>query len=242
YFDSTGGFDAAGFAAALGDTSRSLLGTEQHDWLAGQLAASTATWQVLGQQVLMARMDIPAPVALQAIGFSDYAALLAKAQVAPETLTAEEAAILAQPAIPYNLDAWDGYPVDRERVLGAARSLNRNLVVLAGDTHNAWASELRDANGDAVAVEFATASVSSPGLEEVLPGEDPAALAAGLVQLIEPLKYAETSLRGFLELTVSPNECRGTWHFIDTVKTRDYALVTGSALKTTAGAARLEPV
>jgi alkaline phosphatase D len=57
--------------------------------------------------------------------------------------------VLAQPAIPYNLDAWDGYPVARETVLGTAASLNKNLVVLAGDTHNAWASDLRLLGGHA---------------------------------------------------------------------------------------------
>ncbi len=32
YVDASGNFDAVGSAAALGDTSRSLLGTPRHDW------------------------------------------------------------------------------------------------------------------------------------------------------------------------------------------------------------------
>src|SRR5258708_39666346 len=85
-----------------------------------------------------------------------YAALLAKAQANPASLTAAEKAILAQPSIPYNLDAWDGYAVARETVLATARSLGKNLVVLAGDTPNARASELRDRPGPAVGGEVAT--------------------------------------------------------------------------------------
>jgi len=50
-----------------------------------------------------------------------------------------------------------------------ARSQGKNLISLAGDTHNAWASNLTDANGQRVGVEFATASISSPGFERVLP-------------------------------------------------------------------------
>ena len=92
------------------------MGAEQTAWLQQQLAGSQATWQVLGQQVLMGRMNIPAPVALQSIGFGDYTALVYKAQTAPQTLTPQEQAILAQPSIPYNLDAWDGYAVAREVV------------------------------------------------------------------------------------------------------------------------------
>ena len=43
--------------------TRQLLGAEQSDWLSARMAASGATWQVLGQQVLMARMEIPLSVA-----------------------------------------------------------------------------------------------------------------------------------------------------------------------------------
>jgi hypothetical protein len=39
---------------------RKLLGTEQMQWLQGRLASSSATWQVLGQQVLMGNMTMPA--------------------------------------------------------------------------------------------------------------------------------------------------------------------------------------
>jgi alkaline phosphatase D len=139
----------------VGDTTRQLLGSTQTQWLQQQMAASTATWQVLGQQVLMGRMNIPAPILMETIQpgsgvtVSQYAALVAKAQTNPASLTPAEQAILAQPSIPYNLDAWDGYQAARETVLGTSRSLGKNLVVLSGDTHNAWANELQDRNGNA---------------------------------------------------------------------------------------------
>ncbi|QID19692.1 alkaline phosphatase D family protein [Nitrogeniibacter mangrovi] len=231
-----GGFDAAAFAADMADPARQLMGTEQRAWLQGQMAASSATWQVLGQQVLMGRMHIPAPVALQSISFGDYSALLYKAQTAPGTLTPAEQAVLAQPAIPYNLDAWDGYAVAREVVLGMARALDKNLVVLAGDTHNAWASDLADAQGNAVGVEFATASVSSPGLEAYFPNEDPAAVAAGLTRLIGPLRYANTADRGYMVLTATAEACTAQWHYVSTIKSADYAAIDGPVWATLPGA------
>ena len=102
-----------------------------------------------------------------------YGAIATKAATAPATLTPTEQAILAQPAIPYNLDAWDGYAAARETVLGMARALDKNLVSLAGDTHNAWASDLKDLSGNAVGVEFATSSVTSPGFETIFTTEEP---------------------------------------------------------------------
>jgi alkaline phosphatase D len=235
------GLNAAAFTTALSDPMRQLLGTAQTAWLQAQMAASSATWQVLGQQVLMGRMNIPAPILLDAlvpgsgVGVSAYAAIVNKARTAPATLTVIEQAILAQPSVPYNLDAWDGYPVAREQVLGLARAQNKNLVVLAGDTHNAWASDLQDASGNAVGVEFATSSVTSPGFEAVLPNENPAALAAGLTELIGPLVYADTARRGYLVVTATPAECRADWVYVSTVTSRTYTVVSDKALRVLPG-------
>lgn len=234
YFGAAG-FDAASFTADIADPDRQLLGTMQQGWLARQLAGSKATWDLLGQQVLMGRMNIPAPLVLGQISFSDYSALLFKAQTNPAALTAEDQALLAQPAIPYNLDAWDGYAVARETVLGTARALDKNLVVLSGDTHNAWASDLSDYAGNAIGVEFATPAVSSPGLEEYFPNENPLAVAAGLTQIIGPLKYANTHQRGFMIVTARHDECRAEWRYVDTVKHPDYVVVEGPTLLTRPG-------
>ena len=237
YFGSDGSFDVQRFAADLADTDRQLLGAEQLLWLQDQLAASGATWQMLGQQVLMGRMNIPAPLVLGQISFSAYSALVYKAQTAPATLTPQEQFILAQPAIPYNLDAWDGYAMARETVLAMARGLNKNLVVLAGDTHNAWASDLEDYQGNAVGVEFAVASVSSPGLEEYFPTENPLAVAAGLEAIIGPLKYANTGDRGYMVVTATPGDCRCDWHHVSTVKAEEYTMLAGKSLRTLPGVA-----
>ncbi len=242
------GFDAAAFTAALSNPNRQLLGATQQAWLQQQLATSTATWQVLGQQVLMGRMNIPAPILFEAnqpgsgVSVSVYAAIVQKAQTNPAALTAQERAILAQPAIPYNLDAWDGYAVARETVLGTAASLNKNLVVLAGDTHNAWASDLRLLNGTPVGVEFATSSVSSPGFEEYLPNENPTFLAGALTQLIDPLQYCDTSRRGFMLVTATPGACRADWVYVSSVLQRNYTATVGASWQVRAGEKRLTAV
>jgi len=240
-FFKPGGFDAAGFTAAVGNPARQLLGTAQTQWLQQQMAASSATWQMLGQQVLMGRMNIPAPILMETlqpgsgVTVSRYAAIVAKARTAPATLTPEEQAILAQPSIPYNLDAWDGYQAARETVLGMARAMNKNLVVLAGDTHNAWASELNDMNGNPVGVEFATSSVSSPGFEEYLPNENPATLSAALLQLVEPLKYCDTARRGYMVVTATATECRAQWVYVSTITSRQFTTSAETTLAVQAG-------
>ena len=132
----------------------------------------------------------------------------------------------------------------REMVFGMARGLDKNLVGLAGDTHNAWANDLLDYQGNAVGVEFAVASVSSPGFEAYFPTENPALVAAGLESIIGPLKYANTGDRGYMVVTATPSECRADWHYVSTVKAAEYTLLAGKSLRTLPGVAnrRLMPV
>jgi alkaline phosphatase D len=235
YAGAGGTLNTAAFTRDVSHPARQLMGSAQTEWLQQQMSRSKATWQVLGQQVLMARMNIPAPLVLGRVSFSAFTALLAKAQRTPAELTAAEQQILAQPAIPYNLDAWDGYQAARDTVLGMAKALDKNLVVLAGDTHNAWASDLQDGSGQAVGVEFGVSSVSSPGFEAVFPNEDPAAVAAGLVQVIGPLQYAETGSRGFMVLVVTPTETRAEYRHVSTVKSRTYSALSAKVLRTLPG-------
>jgi alkaline phosphatase D len=234
FIKADGSVDGAAFTAAVADPARQLMGAEQTQWLATAMGSSNATWTVLGQQVLMGRMNVPAPL-LQGLSVSQYAALVEKARVAYTTLTDAEKAILGQPSIPYNLDAWDGYAVARETVLGTARALNKNLVVLSGDTHNAWANDLADFEDHQVGVEFAGPGVTSPGFETIFPNEYPAVLAGSLEALIGPLVYAETAHRGYMIVTATPSECRCAWRFVSTVSSTTYSVSQDKELRTLPG-------
>ncbi|MGI2259017.1 alkaline phosphatase D family protein [Shewanella sp. GXUN23E] len=257
YIDpATGAFDGAQFQADVASDQRTMLGQLQLIWLQGQLLSANGKWQVLGQQVLMGKMFLPAAIATQQLSVAQYAQLgalaqlAARAQAGDPTLTAQELAylqanqhlltpqalaLLQLPAIPYNLDAWDGYAYEREVVLGTAKSRQQNLVVLAGDTHNAWANDLRDVNGDVVGVEFATASVSSPGLELYL-GLSPQEIApteAAIVSLVSDLKYANIGDRGYMTVTFTPEAVTSQWRYVSTIKSQEYSELTDRGMTAT---------
>ena len=128
-------------------------------------------WQVLGQQVLMGRMDLPAELllAIATETFDDLPATLQELatlkgmQLQGMPLTEEQEARIGT-AAPYNLDAWDGFPAARERLYGSAAASGARLVTLTGDTHTSWANTLHDASGSLRGVEFGCTSVTSPGL------------------------------------------------------------------------------
>jgi alkaline phosphatase D len=236
--------DAEAVRAAAADPARTLLGEEQKDWLIDRLINAQSTWQVLGQQVIMGRAEAPAPI-VRAIragdttnGIQVLLAAVAAKQKDPADRTPEEEALLAQ-AVPYNLDAWDGYAAEREEIFEQARQLQRRLVVLSGDTHNSWANQLRNASGDVVGVEYAGTSVTSPGFEQYVGLVNDGAAAFfenALYVLIDDLRYLNARSRGYMAVTFTPTAANAEWIHLDTVKTPEYRIVAERSKRLTASA------
>ncbi|HCH5021433.1 TPA: alkaline phosphatase D family protein [Vibrio parahaemolyticus] len=226
-----------GLVAQSRSADRELLGTEQLAWLMKEFNTHDAKWNVLGQQVLMSRMELPSSVMT-----AMFQLFTSTEEKKTEALLAVNTAItgyLADPSadpisLPYNLDAWDGYYVEREKVYQLAKASSGNFVCLAGDTHNAWASELKDVSNNPIGVEFATSSVSSPGLEEYL-ALDPVAIAQmeyTLPHLVSELQWADIKQRGFMRVTFTADAAQSTWCLVSTIKDKKYQVTTKSASTT----------
>jgi len=235
YFDADKRFDEARYRRDVYAPQRQMMGSVQMAWLERQVAQSTARWQMLGQQVLMARMEYPRAVLLGECNSTDYTALKRRVAADPGCANEQEQRWLAAPSVPCYLDSWDGYQSERERVFAIMEQHRKNLVVLAGDTHNAWASDLVDANGRQAGVEFATPGVTSPGMEGGYPDRDPDDVAAMMVEMIAPLYYAQTSKRGYLVVTASHEQVRCDFRFVDTVMKHEYTAAVERSLRTLPG-------
>lgn len=254
----------------LPDASRTMISATQQSWLLSGIQSSAATWQFIGNQDIMAKMWFPMSVMsaqataaanptaanLAAVNTAINAFLTAKATQAAagaSALTPNQAALLSttqNPRLPYNLDAWDGYPAQREALLQTIQASGKKLVVLSGDSHNAWFNNVSTLAGTKVGVEFAGTSVSSPGFESqglgsLGPYVDGSALSAQLgsaavgagLGLIDDVNYAETQSRGYLKLTVSASNVVGEYVFVDTTQSKAYTAKTGRTVTvTTAGA------
>lgn len=250
YFTQDGGFLSDKFQSDMSDTSRTMLGDSQLDWLQAQIASSSTTWQVLGQQVLMGKMNLPAELLvlisqLDYVSEADKAALLTKINTSlGELATIKQRMLQSDPSLsdeekarvmttlPYNLDAWDGYFVEREKIFATAKAYNKNLVVLAGDTHNSWANELKDMNGESIGIEFATTSVTSPGMEEYLglsTLEQALQLEGSLELLIDDLSYCNLQDRGFMEVIFTKEKAIANWHYVSNYDSTTYTLNTSRA-------------
>jgi len=203
---------ALGFLSAWQDMNRTLLGKDQETWLDAQLRDSTSrgiVWQVLGQQVVMASRRMPAlPPDLFA-------------QVRPEAQPMARArARLGAYGLPLSFDDWSGYPAARHQLVESAWYAKANLVVLSGDSHNAWAAEIpMGMEIQPGAVEFAAQAVTSPGLERLFAG-DPAALARLMLKANPELKWCDTARRGYLTVTLTADTAQAEWLFLRTVQER----------------------
>jgi len=265
YFTQDGAFLAENFQADIGSATRTMLGASQLSWLQEEFAASQTTWQVLGQQVLMGRMNLPSELLIN-ISQLDYvsgderAALLAQinsslaelAELKYRVLQGDPSLSDAQKArvstvLPYNLDAWDGYFVERETILATAKAYGKNLVVLAGDTHNSWANELKDMNAERVGVEFATASVTSPGMEGYLgigSLEQAMQLEGAIELLVDDLKYCNLQDRGFVELLFTKEQVVASWRYVSNYDDTTYTTNSsrGKSLKSLVGSKTVTPL
>ena len=208
---------------------RTMLGVEQEAWLAGGLRRSVAdgvAWQVLCQQVIMGSISLGA----------DFAALTSEGADIVTRARIDLGMMASRAGLPYSMDIWDGYPAARARLLRASQEADANLVVLSGDSHNAWAFEL-DQEGMPAGVEFAGHSVSSPGFERAIRA-DPAAVARAMVGQNRQLKWADTSRRGYVTIELTPERATGEWVFMDTVREPSLAIAGRHAMSVVHGTNR----
>lgn len=131
-----------------------------------------------------------------------------------------------RPNSPANLDAWDGYAVERD---GIVSHLKKNeiddVVFVTGDTHTSWAFEIPadlstySLDGESIGVEFGTTSITSGNWnegdrtdEEVITGEK-------IVQASNThLKYMNARDHGYITLRINQNTVKADYYFVDDLK------------------------
>lgn len=130
----------------------------------------------------------------------------------------------------YNLDAWDGYPAEREKIFAAVGS--KKLISLVGDTHNAWYNDLTTASGRKIGAEFACSSVSSPGFESLFGGNT--AALQGFTQstqlLIDDLLYLDASERGYVLAEFGATNATSQWRYVASLSTPTTATTTNKTV------------
>jgi alkaline phosphatase D len=190
------------------------------------LLEANTTWQLIGQQVMLAPTLSPS---LGPLLDRDRPSMLS-----PEQL--DHYVDLSRDNPPMLLDTWNGYPVARQQFLADLARHARNPVVLSGDLHTSMAANLYAGEGDRpVAVELMTGSISSPGFAEYLPERNPGAIRDATLALNPSLVYMETDRRGWLQVELTHAQCTASWRLLDTVHERAWSAVVDRRLQVRAG-------
>lgn len=189
-----------------GDTAHDdVYGAAQEAWLTDAIATSDATWRFVGSSVQNTSM---------VLDLSPFAGGL------PEGLPPERFYL--------NVDQWDGFPERRRRLLENVYRPN-NAILLAGDIHGAYASDLgEDAEGNR-AIELTTAAVSSETFRGLLyrTGNanasirdsgllDPvtSAIDGFMMSAFSPLKLSQSDRHGVLVVEAGELELVATFHLL----------------------------
>jgi alkaline phosphatase D len=190
------------------DSSATMLGSTQESWLAHSLKAGarSTAWQLVGMGTILGRTVMPADAV-------DWLRSDASDKVVGRFRNDIRAARIG---LPMWMDRWDGYPAARSRLLKSAQEADADLVMLSGDSHNAWAYSLVE-DGKRSGVEFAGHSVTSGGLEGSF-GADSKVVARGFVAANPELQWADTSQRGYMMIDITPQRVTGEWLFMRTIQ------------------------
>lgn len=172
------------------DPKATILGSQQESWLNNALDKSNATWNIIANQVLMARIDL-----------------------------------MPGPDEVVSMDQWSGYEVCRDRLMKfLAQRKPSNPIVITGDIHSNWVSDLKvnwkDEKAEVVGTEFTGTSISSGG-----DGTNERPNTKAWYQENPHLKMFNGQ-RGYVTLTLTPKACQADYRIVE------YVTKPGAPIKT----------
>ncbi len=212
----------------LNNPARTLLGADQESWMARALGDSKRrgqTWQVLAQQLVVGEQRAPAGIT----------------RLLPPSASSNNwyamAERVAQLGLPWNLDAWDGYPAARARLLDACATHGANALIIGGDSHNTWVNNLEASGGGRLAaIEFAGGSVTSPGFERALTEAQPGEREAMMKSANPHMAFLDLTNRGYGYFKLTREACEAEWRAVSDVKTQARGPVSATKLTSAASA------
>lgn len=135
-----------------GAAGRTMLGSEQFQWVTEQVNQNETAWNVLGNSVMISPMEI-----------GHLPATTKDNRLANQVLDdfTQSTGIVA------NSDQWDGYRAERAKLLKVLSQTTPHTLVLTGDIHSEWAHSLQH-KGNEIGCEMVCSSISAPNVDEIV--------------------------------------------------------------------------
>ncbi len=123
----------------------------------------------------------------------------------------------------WNLDQWDGYPGERDRIFDAFRDSRATPIVLTGDVHSSWvgnlATDLDDPESRLLGAEFVGPGISST------PSALLASIIPGVLENSPHIQWVEATKCGWVRHDITSDRWKAEYRLVDD------ALVQGSAVR-----------
>ncbi|MCO4275633.1 alkaline phosphatase D family protein [Pseudarthrobacter sp. HLT3-5] len=198
---------ANGADPSVSSPARTITGAAQMEWLLGNLKSTGPQWKLVGNPVMIAPVRVPST--LNTAELAGVQKLMGGTSIS---------------GVPYNVDQWDGYEADRNRVVRHLRdNAVKDTVFLTGDIHSGWACDIPadpasyPATGDSVATELVCTSVTSDNLDDIL-NVPPRTGSVGVENAIKAanphVKYLDFDSHGYSVLDVTAAGVRMDWYVL----------------------------
>jgi alkaline phosphatase D len=157
---------------------------------------------------------------------------------------------VAFPNMPRNLDSWDGYPAEKQKLKDfILTSKIKDIIFLTGDTHASWAIEVATevkktynpkTSAGAFAIELGTTSVSSANDNEYHSTDTVKMMEDALMKVNPHIKYINARDHGYLLLTLFSDKARGDWFYMETLRQPETEEWVGKTMEVKRGTVRLK--
>ncbi|MCX6118700.1 MAG: alkaline phosphatase D family protein [Proteobacteria bacterium] len=188
---------------AAENANHTMLGHNQFDWLVESLGESAAKWKILLSEVMFTPLTVKFLGMMK--GMTDQ-----NVEIVSKKLNLNSPSFANNQTF-LNLDAWDGYPAEREKLLDfVANERIPNVVALTGDIHaGVHAKVLRNgqpSSATPVFYEIVTTSITSSTLGEKL-GPIFGSLAGNIISKSNAhVEWSNVYSHGYSVVTVTPFE------------------------------------
>jgi phosphodiesterase/alkaline phosphatase D-like protein len=134
----------------------------------------------------------------------------------------------------FNMDAWDGYEAQRNRLVNFLANRNvPNPVVLTGDVHTNWANDIKknfdDPDSETVGTEYVGTSITSDGN-----GSGATTYGSPIVDANPHIEFFNDQ-RGYVRCTLTPGEWRSDYRVVPYVNRKGAPVLTAASFVTEAG-------
>lgn len=216
------------FNPSVDSENRSILGSQQYNWLTEQLDLSKGKWRIMGSQKQMGQFMI--------FGLPDNFPI--------------KMPWLSKTGLFVNTKGWDGYPAERRNLLSRLRNnqLNNNIFV-SGDIHmfigmdvveNPFEPSLynRNTGKGSIGVDFCPSSISRGNIDETIgfyPTGNVRTLVNNVIQNINPhMRFFNGFDHGYGLLDIQPERTIGEF-WSSPILTRSHTEQMKFALATYSG-------